>query len=456
MATVKKELTKLTPQLMSYVDKCSMNTTIDPELYTKFNVKRGLRDVDGKGVVAGLTEISEINAFLNCGESKIPCDGELYYRGVNIQELVGGFLADDRFGFEEAIYLLLFGDLPTKEELSDFDSLLKRYRSLPKNFVRDVLMKASGKDMMNILARSVLTLYAFDDKADDTSIPNVLRQSLQLISELPLLAVYAYKCYEYYEKKKSLVIHQPKNNLSLAENILYMLRDDGKFTPLEAKILDLALVLHAEHGGGNNSTFTTHVVTSSGTDTYSVIAASLGSLKGPRHGGANAKVVEMIDNIKKNVKNYGDEEEIKSYLTKILNKEVFDGKGLIYGMGHAVYSLSDPRAMIFRDFVEKLSREKGKEKDYLLCSTIERVAPAVIAKERKIYKGVSANIDFYSGFIYNMLGIPRELFTPIFAISRIAGWSAHRMEELLLNGKIIRPAYQNISPRAKYTPLEER
>ena len=456
MATVKKELTKLTPQLMSYVDKCSMNTTIDPELYTKFNVKRGLRDVDGKGVVAGLTEISEINAFLNCGESKIPCDGELYYRGVNIQELVGGFLADDRFGFEEAIYLLLFGALPTKEELSDFDSLLKRYRSLPKNFVRDVLMKASGKDMMNILARSVLTLYAFDDKADDTSIPNVLRQSLQLISELPLLAVYAYKCYEYYEKKKSLVIHQPKNNLSLAENILYMLRDDGKFTPLEAKILDLALVLHAEHGGGNNSTFTTHVVTSSGTDTYSVIAASLGSLKGPRHGGANAKVVEMIDNIKKNVKDYGDEEEIKSYLTKILNKEVFDGKGLIYGMGHAVYSLSDPRAMIFRDFVEKLSREKGKEKDYLLCSTIERVAPAVIAKERKIYKGVSANIDFYSGFIYNMLGIPRELFTPIFAISRIAGWSAHRMEELLLNGKIIRPAYQNISPRAKYTPLEER
>ena len=456
MATVKKELTRLTPQLMSYVEKCSMNTTIDPELYTKFNVKRGLRDVDGKGVVAGLTEISEINAFLNCGESKIPCDGELYYRGVNIQELVGGFLADNRFGFEETVYLLLFGALPTKSELEDFDSLLKRYRSLPKNFVRDVLMKASGKDMMNILARSVLTLYAFDDKADDTSIPNVLRQSLQLISELPLLAVYAYKCYEYYEKKKSLVIHQPKSNLSLAENILYMLRDDGKFTPLEAKILDLALVLHAEHGGGNNSTFTTHVVTSSGTDTYSVIAASLGSLKGPRHGGANAKVVEMIDNIKKNVKNYGDEEEIKSYLTKILNKEVFDGKGLIYGMGHAVYSLSDPRAVIFRDFVEKLSREKGKEKDYLLCSTIERVAPAVIAKERKIYKGVSANIDFYSGFIYNMLGLPRELFTPIFAISRIAGWSAHRMEELLLNGKIIRPAYQNISPRAKYIPLEKR
>ncbi len=456
MATVKKELTKLTPQLMSYVEKCSMNTTIDPELYTKFNVKRGLRDVDGKGVVAGLTEISEINAFLNCGESKIPCEGELYYRGVNIEELVGGFLADNRFGFEETIYLLLFGALPNKEELADFDSLLKRYRSLPKNFVRDVLMKASGKDMMNILARSVLTLYAYDDKADDTSIPNVLRQSLQLISELPLLAVYAYKSFEYYGKKKSLVIHQPKSDLSIAENILYMLRDDGKFSPLEAKILDLALVLHAEHGGGNNSTFTTHVVTSSGTDTYSVIAASLGSLKGPRHGGANAKVVEMIDNIKKNVKDYTDEEEIKSYLSKILKKEAFDGKGLIYGMGHAVYSLSDPRAKVFRTFVEKLSKEKGRQKDYRLCANIEKLAPALIADQRKIYKGVSANIDFYSGFIYNMLGLPRELFTPIFAISRIAGWSAHRMEELLLNGKIIRPAYQNISPRAKYIPLEER
>ena len=456
MATVKKELTKLTPQLMSYVEKCSTNTTIDPELYAKFNVKRGLRDVDGKGVVAGLTEISEINAFLNCGESKIPCEGELYYRGVNIEDLVGGFLADNRFGFEETIYLLLFGSLPTKEELADFDTLLKRYRSLPKNFVRDVLMKASGKDMMNILARSVLTLYAYDDKADDTSIPNVLRQSLQLISELPLLAVYAYKSFEYYGKKKSLVIHQPKNDLSIAENILYMLRDDGKFSPLEAKILDLALVLHAEHGGGNNSTFTTHVVTSSGTDTYSVIAASLGSLKGPRHGGANAKVVEMIDNIKKNVKDYTDEEEIKSYLSKILNKEAFDGKGLIYGMGHAVYSLSDPRAKVFRGFVEKLSKEKGRTKDYLLCANIEKLAPELIANQRKIYKGVSANIDFYSGFIYNMLGLPRELFTPIFAISRIAGWSAHRMEELLLNGKIIRPAYQNISPRAKYIPIEER
>ena len=317
-------------------------------------------------------------------------------------------------------------------------------------------MKASGKDMMNILARSVLTLYAYDDKADDTSIPNVLRQSLQLISELPILAVYAYKSFEYYGKKKSLIIHHPKNDLSIAENILYMLRDDGKFTPLEAKILDLALVLHAEHGGGNNSTFTTHVVTSSGTDTYSVIAASLGSLKGPRHGGANAKVVEMIDNIKKNVKDYTDEEEIKSYLSKILNKEAFDGKGLIYGMGHAVYSLSDPRAKIFREFVEKLSKEKGRTKDYLLCANIEKLAPELISAQRKIYKGVSANIDFYSGFIYNMLGLPRELFTPIFAISRIAGWSAHRMEELLLNGKIIRPAYQNISPRAKYVPIDER
>lgn len=456
MATVKKELTQITPQLMAYVEKCAGNTTIEPELYIKHNVKRGLRDLDGKGVVAGLTDISEINAFLNCGESKIPCEGELYYRGVNIFDLVDGFLKDDRFGFEETVYLLLFGSLPSKDELDEFDALLKKYRSLPRNFVRDVLMKASGKDMMNVLARSVLTLYSYDDKADDTSIPNVLRQSIQLISELPLLAVYAYRSYVYYEKKKSLIIRPPKNELSIAENILYMLRKDASYTPLEAKILDLALVLHAEHGGGNNSTFTTHVVSSSGTDTYSVIAASLGSLKGPRHGGANVKVVEMIDNIKKNVKCYTDEEEISSYLTKILNKEAFDGKGLIYGMGHAVYSLSDPRAKIFKGFVEKLSKEKGLEREFELFRSIERLAPEVIAKERRIYKGVSANIDFYSGFVYSMLGLPRELFTPIFAISRIAGWSAHRLEELLLNGKIIRPAYKSLGHRREYIPLENR
>ena len=364
MPTAKKELTKVTQQHISYVDMCISNTTIEPEQYIKFDVKRGLRDVNGKGVVAGLTAISEINSFevLEDG-TRIPKDGELFYRGVNINDLVNGFLSDDRFGFEETIYLLLFGQLPSKAELDKFIELLTKYRSLPKNFVRDSLMKATGQDMMNILARSVLTLYAYDDKADDTTIPNVLRQCLQLISEFPLLAVYAYRCYEYNEKKRSLIIRRPKSSLSIAENLLYMLRKDASFTPLEAKILDLALVLHAEHGGGNNSSFTTHVVTSSGTDTYSSIAASLGSLKGPRHGGANIKVVEMIENIKKNLKDYTNEEEIKEYLTKILRKEVFDGKGLIYGMGHAVYALSDPRAKVFKSWVEKLSKEKGLEKE---------------------------------------------------------------------------------------------
>ncbi|MBQ3041323.1 MAG: citrate/2-methylcitrate synthase [Clostridia bacterium] len=457
MPTAKKELTKITPQLMSYVDLCSANTTIEPEQYIKFDVKRGLRDVNGKGVVAGLTAISEINSFENLPDgTRIPKDGELFYRGISINDLVNGFLDDDRFGFEETIYLLLFGQLPTAEEHKEFCDLLTKYRSLPKNFVRDVLMKASGKDMMNVLARSVLTLYAYDDKPDDTSIPNVLRQCLQLISEFPLLAVYAYRSYEYNEKRRSLIIRRPKADLSIAENLLYMLRKDAKFTPLEAKILDLALVLHAEHGGGNNSSFTTHVVTSSGTDTYSAIAASLGSLKGPRHGGANIKVVEMIDNIKHNLKDYNDEEEIKEYLTKILRKEAFDGKGLIYGMGHAVYALSDPRAKVFKGWVEKLSKEKGLEKEYKLCALIEKVAPEVIAKERKIYKGVSANVDFYSGFVYSMLGLPTELYTPLFAIARIAGWSAHRIEELLLNGKIIRPGYENVCERKEYIKMEDR
>ena len=457
MPTAKKELTKITPQLVSYVAMCTSNTTIEPEQYIKYDVKRGLRDANGKGVVAGLTAISEITSFDDLPDgTRIPKDGELYYRGIGINDLVNGFLNDDRFGFEETIYLLLFGQLPNKAELDEFNELLTKYRSLPKNFVRDVLMKASGKDMMNVLARSVLTLYAYDDKADDTTIPNVLRQCLQLISEFPLLAVYAYRSYEYNEKRKSLIIRRPKPELSIAENLLYMLRKDSKFTPLEAKILDVALVLHAEHGGGNNSSFTTHVVTSSGTDTYSAIAASLGSLKGPRHGGANIKVVEMIDNIKKNLKDYNDEEEIKEYLTKILRKEVFDGKGLIYGMGHAVYALSDPRAKVFKGWVEKLSKEKGLEKEYQLCALIEKVAPEVIAKERKIYKGVSANIDFYSGFVYSMLGLPTELYTPLFAIARIAGWSAHRMEELLLNGKIIRPGYETVCERKEYIKMEDR
>lgn len=457
MPTVKKELTELTPQLMSYVEKCALNTTIAPDLYIKYDVKRGLRDVDGKGVVAGLTEISEVQGFeINEKGERVQCEGVLFYRGINVQDIVKGCIEEDRFGFEESVYLLLFGELPTDDELREFKRLLARYRSLPRNFVRDVVMKASGKDMMNLLARSVLTLYCYDDKADDTSIPNVLRQCLQLISELPMLAVYGYQSYRYYEKKKTLIIRRPKPELSMAENILYMLRKDGKYSPLEARILDTALILHAEHGGGNNSTFTTHVVSSSGTDTYSTVAASLGSLKGPRHGGANIKVVEMIDDIKKNVFDYTDEEQVREYLTKIVRKQTFDGKGLIYGMGHAVYSISDPRATVFRGFVEQLSKEKKREKDYQLCSIIEKLAPEIIAQERHIYKGVSANVDFYSGFIYEMLGIPHELYTPLFAISRIAGWSAHRLEELLLNGKIIRPAYQDVLPRRDYVKMENR
>lgn len=456
MAKSKKDLIEITPQILEYIEIFKENTTIDPALYKKYDVKRGLRDINGKGVVTGLTEISEIKSFEKIGDEMVPCEGELYYRGVNVEDIVNGFLKDDRFGFEEVIYLLLFGELPNQKQLKAFEKLIAKYRSLPPSFVRDIIMKAPGKDMMNILQRSVLTLYAYDDKADDISLPNVLRQELQLISQIPLLSVYGYQAYSYYHGKKSLFIQQPKPSLSTAENILSLLRADGKYSALEAKILDLALVLHAEHGGGNNSTFTTHVVTSSGTDSYSVAAASLGSLKGPKHGGANVKVVEMIENIKDNLSDYEDEDEIKAYLSKILNREVFDKAGLIYGMGHAVYSISDPRANIFKGFVEKLSQEKGLEKEYRLCALIEKLAPEVIAKERHIYKGVSANIDFYSGFVYNMLNLPKELFTPLFAIARSAGWAAHRMEELLTAGKIIRPAYQSIAAKKEYIPIDQR
>ncbi len=457
MPRAKRVKTKLTPELMSYVEKCASNTTIAPDLYIKYDVKRGLRDVDGKGVVAGLTEISEVQGFkIDENGERVQCEGVLFYRGINVRDLIQGCVDDGRLGFEETIYLLLFGELPSEKELDSFKALLTKNRTLPRHFVRDVVMKAPGKDMMNLLARSVLTLYSYDELADDTSIPNVLSQCLRLISILPMLAVYGFRSYLYYEKKKSLLIRPPKEEYSIAENVLYMLRKDGEFTPLEARILDTALILHAEHGGGNNSTFTTHVVTSSGTDTYSAVAASLGSLKGPKHGGANIKVAQMIGDIKKHVKDITNEEQVREYLVKILRKEAFDNKGLIYGMGHAVYSLSDPRAEAFRGYVEKLSKEKKREKDYKLCSIIEKLAPELIAQERHIYKGVCANVDFYSGFIYEMLGIPHELYTPLFAIARIAGWSAHRLEELLLNGKIIRPAYQEVLPRREYTPMEDR
>lgn len=451
------DISELTPEIISLSQKCVKANQIDPALYTKYEVKRGLRDVNGKGVLTGLTDISEINSSKIVNGESVPCEGKLYYRGVDIEDIVQGFINEKRFGFEETTYLLLFGSLPTKKELDSFSKILSSYRmSLPTNFVRDIIMKAPSHDMMNTLARSVLTLYSYDDRADDISIPNVLRQCIQLISLFPLLSVYGYQAYSHYHDGKSLFIHSPLPELSTAENILRLLRSNKKYTTLEARILDLALVIHAEHGGGNNSTFTTHVVTSSGTDTYSSVASSLGSLKGPKHGGANIKVVKMFEDMKEKIKDWEDEEEISIYLSKLLNKEAFDHAGLIYGMGHAVYSLSDPRAKVFKGFVEKLAVEKHAEKEFHLYSLVEKLAPEIIAKERKIYKGVSANVDFYSGFVYSLLGLPSELYTPIFAIARISGWSAHRIEELTNNGKIIRPAYMSISTHSTYVPLDER
>lgn len=447
---------EVTDKIVELADLCWQNSAIDPELYGKYEVKRGLRDVNGKGVLTGLTEISEVRAYTIVDSELIPCEGKLFYRGVDVQQIVSGFLADKRFGFEETVYLLLFGSLPNKTQLDDFSALLAHYRTLPTSFVRDIIMKAPSNDMMNTLARSVLTLYSYDDRADDTSVPNVLRQCLQLIALFPLLSVYGYQAYRHYHDGQSLFIHQPRPELSTAENILAILRADSKYTELEAKILDIALVLHAEHGGGNNSSFTTHVVTSSGTDTYSTVAASLGSLKGPRHGGANIKVVQMFEDMKSHLSDWKDEEAVSAYLRALLHKEAFDCKGLIYGMGHAVYSLSDPRAEIFKTFVQRLSVEKGREAEFELYSMVERLAPEVIAQERRIYKGVSANVDFYSGFVYSMLDLPLELYTPIFAIARIAGWSAHRIEEIINDGKIIRPAYKSVAKHHDYTPLSER
>ncbi len=452
-----KDFSHITSQIEDLSELCIENNQIDMSLYDKYEVKRGLRDLNGKGVLTGLTEISEIHAS-DVDENGVshPCDGELFYRGVNVKDIIAGFTKDKRFGFEEVTYLLLFGKMPDKKELSDFTKLLGEYRCIPPNFVRDIIMKKPSRDIMNAVARSVLMLYSYDDRADDLSIPNVVRQSLQLISELPLLAVYSYQAYRHYHKGGSLIIHEPDPNLSTAENILHLLRADGKYTPLEAEILDIALVLHAEHGGGNNSTFTTHVVTSSGTDTYSSVVSSLGSLKGPKHGGANIKVVKMFDDIKEHVKDWDNQDELSSYVDKILHKEAFDRTGLVYGMGHAVYSLSDPRAKVFKKFVKELSVEKHMEKEYKLMADVERIAAELIAKERKIYKGVSANVDFYSGFVYRMLGLPTELYTPIFAVARISGWSAHRIEELINCNKIIRPAYMNVCDRKEYVDLKDR
>ncbi len=447
----------ITPEIENYCNNCITNSKIDPALYIEHKVNRGLRDLNGKGVLTGLTEISDVISKKIVDGETVPCEGELYYRGYPVEDLVEGLKTDNRFGFEEIIYLLLFGQLPTKKELEEFKNLLFSYRPLPDNFVRDIIMKASSTDLMNSLARSVLTLYSYDPNPDDTSIPNLLRQCLQLIARLPQLAIYGYHAYNYHTKKSnSFFIHEPDPKLSTAENILYMLRIDGKYTELEAKVLDMALILHAEHGGGNNSTFTTHVVSSSGTDTYAAISAALGSLKGPKHGGANIKVSGMFDNIKENVKDWTDKEEVFEYLSKILRKEAYDNAGLIYGIGHAIYSVSDPRAKVFKKYVKTLSEEKGLAKEFELYNLVEELAPDAIAKQRKMYKGVSANVDFYSGFVYDMLGLPRELFTPIFAIARIAGWSAHRIEEINNAGKIIRPAYMAVQAHRDYIKMEDR
>lgn len=450
------EYVKKSPMIGELTELVKKNNVIETELYAKYDVKRGLRDISGKGVLTGLTEISEVLSYTLIDNDYVPCEGKLYYRGIDVEDFINGFLADGRFGFEEATYLLIFGELPTRDKLNDYTKLLDDYCTLPTNFVRDIIMKAPSKDMMNTLARSVLTLYSYDDLADDISIENVLNQCLRLVSLFPLLSVYGYIAYRHYNFGESLYIHSPKAGLSTAENILYMLRPNMKYSELEAKILDIALVLHAEHGGGNNSSFTTRVVSSSGTDTYSVVAASLGSLKGPRHGGANIKVIQMFEEMKNSIKNWEDEEEISSYLSDLLNKRAFDKSGLIYGMGHAVYSISDPRARVLKGFVKSLSEEKGFEKEFGLYEKVERLAPEIIAKERKVYKGVSANVDFYSGFVYHMLDLPLELYTPIFAIARISGWSAHRLEELNNAGKIIRPAYKSVAKHQAYVPVDSR
>ncbi len=452
---VDKTLFEITPEILYLSKMCEDSNAIEKDLYFKHNVKRGLRDLDGRGVIAGLTNISDVCASRDEDGVRIPIEGNLYYRGYNIKDLVKGFLADGHYGFEEMAYLLLFGNLPTSNELKAFTNMLAERRTLPPNFVRDVIMKAPSKDMMNSLSRSILNLYSYDAKADDTSIPNVLRQSLNLISQFPMMMVYGYHAYNY-KKGEDLFIYAPKKELSMAENILMMLREDKKYTKLEAQLLDMALVLHMDHGGGNNSTFTTHVVTSSGTDTYSTMAAAMASLKGPKHGGANIKVAQMFKDMEERVSDWEDDDEVRQYLVDILDKKAFDQKGLIYGMGHAIYSISDPRAEVFKGFVKELAIEKGREKEYALYEKVERIAPQLIAERRKMYKGVNANVDFYSGLVYSMLGIPQELFTPIFAAARIVGWSAHRLEELKNVDKIIRPAYIPLAPYKDYVRLDDR
>ncbi len=452
---MKKENVLADERLNRLVEYSMRSGQIDSRLYEEYDVKRGLRDSSGKGVLTGLTEISDVVSFGYVDGEKVPMDGELYFQGVNVMDLVKGF-SSRRFAFEETTYLLLFGRLPTKEQLEEFIEILGEFRSLPDTFVRDVVMKAPSSNMMNTLQKCVLTLYSYDKNPEDISISNVLHQSLQLIAQFPLFCVYGYHAYRHYHLDKSLIIRNPKPELSTAENILRLLRKDGAYTELEARVLDVALVLHAEHGGGNNSTFTTHVVSSTGTDTYSAVAASLGSLKGPRHGGANLKVQEMFRDIKAHVADWKDEEALRAYLVQILRKEAFDRAGLIYGIGHAVYTESDPRAVILKEYARKLSEEKGLTQEFELYERVERLGRESLTSGRKLLKPVCANVDFYSGFVYSMLGLPAELFTPIFAISRISGWSAHRIEELANAGKIVRPAYKYVGHHVDYEELEER
>ncbi|MGB4442322.1 MAG: citrate/2-methylcitrate synthase [Coriobacteriia bacterium] len=432
------------------------SSIVDAELYSQYDVKRGLRHVSGKGVLAGLTQIGDVVGSAPDGDTYVPAPGQLVYRGIEINDLVNGFLREGRLGFEETAYLVLFGELPGADELQLFESHLASYRELPRHFVHDAILRMPSRDAMNAMARGVLALYTRDENAEDTSISAVLRQSMQVIATIPLLAVYAYQAYADQFLRESLVIHRPDPDLGTAENILHMLRANSRYTALEARVLDLSLVLHAEHGGGNNSSFTAHVVSSTGTDTYATIAASLGSLKGPRHGGANIKMVRMFDDLRENVGDWDDDDEISEYLDRILNKEAFDKSGLIYGMGHPVYSVSDPRTIILRDYAHDLAAAKGYEEEYALLTKVEDLAPKAIAKQRTVYKGVSANVDFYSGYIYRMLDIPEELYTPLFACSRTVGWCAHRIEELANNGKIIRPAYKSVAERRDYVPFEDR
>lgn len=459
MVKIKKDIDNIffenTPRIEELARICEENNAIEKELYTKYEVKRGLRDLNGKGVLAGLTNISDVCASKIVDGKEVPCEGNLYYRGYNIKDLVKGFLDAEHPGFEETAYLLLFGNLPDAAQLKEFQDILADRRTLPPNFVRDVIMKAPSQDMMNSISRCILNLYSYDKNADDTSIPNVLRQSLNLISQFPMLMVYGYHAYNY-RRGEDLYIYAPYPELSMAENILMMLREDRQYTKLEAQILDMALVLHMDHGGGNNSTFTTHVVTSSGTDTYSTIAAAMASLKGPKHGGANIKVTKMFEDMKNNLTNWEDDSQIRQYLVDLLDKKAFDKKGLIYGMGHAVYSMSDPRADIFKAFVKKLATEKGYEAEYALYEKVENMAPEIIGEKRRMYKGVNANVDFYSGLVYGMLDLPPALYTPIFAAARIVGWSAHRLEELKNVDKIIRPAYKPLAPYRDYIKLDDR